>query len=163
MAKVLRAVSARKSTYFTASGLENTRRELDFLKKTKRAEVADRISRARDLGDLAENAEYEAALDEQALVENKIEELEGVLRNAKVISEPQGGSEIVMIGSTVKVEMGGEIDEFTIVGKVEANPIKKKISNESPVGSALLGAKVGEEVEVATPIVRYKAKVLEIK
>ncbi len=171
MAKIQRAtpvqknqVSSQKSSaYFTASGLENTKGELNHLKRIRRLEVAERISRARDFGDLAENAEYEAALDEQALVENRIEELESVLRNAKVIKVAPKDSDLVMIGSTVKVEMGGEIDEFTIVGKVEANPLKKRISNESPVGSALLGAKIGEVVEVATPIVRYKCKVLEIK
>lgn len=163
MAKVPRVSPKQKETYFTATGLENTKSELNFLKKVKRVEVADRISRARDFGDLAENAEYEAALDEQALVENRIEELEKVLRGAKIIKESPKGSDIVIIGSTVKVVMDGETDEFTIVGSVEANPTKKRISNESPVGSALLGAKVGEVIEVATPIVRYKCKVLEIK
>jgi len=163
MAKIIKSGPARKNTYFTKEGLDATKTELEFLKKTKRVEVADRIQRARDLGDLAENAEYEAALDEQALVEKKIDDIEIVLRSAKVIANSETGSEIVVIGSTVRVEMDGEIDEFTIVGKVEANPSKKKISNESPVGSALLGARKGEEVEVATPIVRYKAKVLDIK
>lgn len=163
MAKVQKVAPTPKSTYFTAPGFENTKKELEFLKKVRRLEIADRIARARDFGDLAENAEYEAALDEQALVEKRIEELEAVLRRAKVIKEVPRGLDIVVIGSTVKVEMGGEVDEFTIVGRVEANPIKKRISNESPVGSALLGAKIGEVIEVATPIVRYKCKVLDIK
>jgi len=163
MAKIQRVPTFKKEAYFTQEGLESTKSELEFLKKVRRVEVADRISGARDIGDIAENAEYEAALDEQALVEKKIEELEEVLRHAKIIDKAVDKPEIVIIGSTVKIEMGGEIDEFTIVGKIEANPLKKKISNESPVGSALLGAKKGEVVEVATPIVRYKAKVLEIK
>lgn len=161
MAKQTRV--AEKTTYLTAAGLDEVKNELNSLKKIKRVEIAERIQRARDFGDLAENAEYEAALDEQALVENRIEELEKVLRNAKVIKSPEKASDIVTIGSTVKIEMSGETDEFTIVGRVEANPAQKRISNESPVGSALLGAKVGEIVEVATPIVRYKYKVLEIK
>lgn len=161
MAKQTRV--AEKTTYLTAAGLDEVKQELGFLKKTKRVEIAERIQRARDFGDLAENAEYEAALDEQALVENRVEELERVLRSAKVIKTPESESGIVVIGSTVRVEMDGQDDEFTIVGRVEANPAQKRISNESPVGSALLGAKIGEEVEVATPIVRYKCKVLEIK
>lgn len=163
MAKLQRVAALKKDAYFTQEGLESTKNELVFLKKVRRVEVADRISGARDIGDIAENAEYEAALDEQALVEKRIEELEEVLRHAKVIDKTLEKPEIVIIGSTVRVEMGGEVDEFTIVGKVEANPLKKRISNESPVGSALLGAKKGEVVEVATPIVRYKAKVLDIK
>lgn len=161
MAKQTRV--AEKTTYLTAAGLDEVKQELGFLKKTKRVEIAERIQRARDFGDLAENAEYEAALDEQALVENRVEELERTLRSAKVIKAPETESDIVVIGSTVRVEMDGQNDEFTIVGRVEANPAQKRISNESPVGSALLGTKVGEEVEVATPIVRYKCKVLEIK
>jgi transcription elongation factor GreA len=161
MAKQTRVTE--KATYLTAAGLNEVKNELNSLKKIKRVEIAERIQRARDFGDLAENAEYEAALDEQALVENRIDELEKVLRNAKLIKFPERASGIVTIGSTVKVEMGGETDEFTIVGRVEANPAQKRISNESPVGSALLGTKVGEVVEVATPIVRYKCKVLEIK
>ncbi len=148
--------------YLTSKGLEEAQLELNFLKTNKRAQVAERIQRAREFGDVVENAEYDAALDEQTLVENRIVYLENVLKNAKIItSEPRSG--FVVIGSTVKVEMDGEVDVLTIVGKVEANPAKKKISNESPLGSALLGAKKGEVVEVATPIVRYKCKVLEIK
>lgn len=151
-----------KSVYLTQKGLEEAQVELDFLKNTKRAQIADRIQRAREFGDISENSEYDAALDEQSLVENHIVYLESVLRDAKVISEKTQG-DFVLIGSTVTVEMEGEIDEFMIVGKVEANPLKKKISNESPLGSALLGARVGESVEVATPIVRYQCKVLKIK
>ncbi|KKR23641.1 MAG: Transcription elongation factor GreA [Candidatus Daviesbacteria bacterium GW2011_GWB1_39_5] len=99
---------------------------------------------------------------QQGLIENRIAELENVLKGAKVIAT-EHSNDFVVIGSTVKIEMDDGIDEFTIVGRVEADPSKKKISNESPLGSALVGAKKGEEVEVATPIVRYKCKVLEIK
>lgn len=163
MAKATRAVPSQKNVYLTASGLSDVKAELDLLKKIKRLEIAERIRRARELGAPEENAEYEAALDEQALVENRINELEKVLQSAKVIKVADKGNDIVVIGSTVRVEMDGETDEFTIVGRVEANPALKRISNESPVGSVLLGARVGEVVEVATPIVRYKCKVLEIK
>ena len=151
-----------KNVYLTAKGLSDAKAELEFLKKTKRIQIAERIHQAREYGDLAENSEYDAAIEEQALVENRITELENILKGAKVIAEKHT-NDFVVIGSTVKIEMEGEIDEFTIVGRVEADPSKKKISNESPLGSVLLGAKKGEEVEVTTPIVRYKCKVLEIK
>lgn len=162
MAKIDRSAKAVKKIYLTPNGLIDAKSELEFLLHTKRAEVSERIQRARDFGDVTENSEYDAALEEQTLVENRIAYLEDVLGNAQIIDEKPSG-DFVVIGSTVKVEMDGEIDEFEIVGKVEANPLKKKISNESPVGSALLGTKVGEIVEVSTPIVRYKVKILNIK
>ncbi len=151
-----------KDIYVTALGLQETQVELQFLKTDKRPQVAERIQRARETGNIDESAEYDSALEEQALLENRISYLEKILSEAKVIKKSEN-MDLVVIGSTVKVEMGGEIDEFTIVGKVEANPSKKRISNESPIGSALLGAKKGEEVEVATPIVRYKCRILEIR
>ncbi len=149
--------------YLTAQGLTEVQSELNFLKKSKRAEIAQRLQQARELGEIEENAEYDAAMDEQSLVETRISELERILRGARVIKQEAKGTEIVTIGSTVLVQMDGSVDEFTIVGRVEANPAQKRISNESPVGTALLGAKVGEEVEVTTPIVKYKCKILEIK
>lgn len=151
-----------KNTYLTPQGLAEAKSELEFLKKNKRAEIAERIHQARQYGDLTENSEYDTAMEDQALMENRIAELENILKNVKVIEEEQK-SEFVVIGSTVKIEMDDGIDEFTIVGRVEADPAKKRISNESPLGMSLLGAKKGEEVEVTTPIVRYKCKVLEIK
>ena len=151
-----------KSVYVTSKGLEETKSELEYLKKVKRKQITDRIQTAREFGDLTENSEYDAAVEEQTITEKRIEELESILKSVQLIkSIPK--SDFVVIGSTVTVEMDGEIDEFAIVGRVEADPSKKRISNESPMGSALLGAKVGESVEVATPIVRYKCKVLEIK
>lgn len=161
MVKQIRRIST-KSEYLTSKGLSDARLELENLKKVKRAEIAQRIQTAREYGDLTENSEYDAAMEEQALIENRIAELEEILKSVKVISE-KTTADFVVIGSTVKVEMEGEVDEFTIVGRVEADPSKKRISNESPLGSALLGAKKGEIVEVTTPIVRYKCKVLEIK
>lgn len=162
MAKIDRSAKAVKKVYLTPGGLVEAKNELEFLVHTKRAEVSERIQRARDFGDVTENSEYDAALEEQTLIENRIGYLEDVLSNAQIIDEKQS-SDFVVIGSTVKIEMGGEIDEFEIVGKVEANPLKKKISNESPLGSSILGLKVGEVIEVSTPIVKYKAKVLHIK
>jgi transcription elongation factor GreA len=152
----------KKSTYVTSSGLEEIKKELAELKSVKRLEIAERIQKAREYGDLSENSEYDAALEDQNLIENRIAELEETFKNIKVIASKHS-NDFVVIGSTVKVEMDGEIDEFTIVGRVEADPSKKRISNESPLGSVLLGTKLGEVVEVTTPIVRYKCKVLEIK
>lgn len=151
-----------KSTYVTSGGLEEIKKELQNLKSVKRLEIAERIQKAREYGDLSENSEYDAALEDQNLIENRINELEETLKSIKVIASKHT-NDFVVIGSTVKVEMDGEIDEFTIVGRVEADPSKKRISNESPLGSVLLGTKAGEVVEVTTPIVRYKCKVLEIK
>lgn len=157
-----KGLSKSKETYLTSKGLTSVKDELEFLKRHKRAEIAQKIQQAREYGDLTENSEYDAAMDEQGMVENRIAELEGIIKESRVIEE-DSDADFVVIGSTVKVEMDNEIDEFTIVGRVEADPSKKKISNESPLGMALLGAKIGEEVEVATPIVRYKCKVLEVK
>ncbi|MBI4039223.1 transcription elongation factor GreA [Candidatus Daviesbacteria bacterium] len=148
--------------YLTAQGLDKLKAEHDELVNIKRPEVAQRIARARDFGDLSENAEYDEAKNEQAFIEGRLEELETILRNAQVIGD-RPKSDFVVIGSTVVVECEGQIDEFTIVGSVEANPAKKRISNESPVGKVLLGTKEGEEIWVTTPVVKVKYRVLEIK
>ncbi|MDP3733191.1 MAG: transcription elongation factor GreA [Candidatus Daviesbacteria bacterium] len=162
MSKIQKSSREIKNTYLTPKGLSDAREELNFLKKTKRVQIAERIHQAREYGDITENSEYDAAMEEQSMMENRISELENVLKSVKIIPEKQK-SDFVIIGSTVKIEMDDGIDEFKIVGRVEADPSKKRISNESPLGMALLGAKKGEEVDVATPIVRYKCKVLEIK
>lgn len=159
----IRKTASIHNVYLTAKGLAEAKSELEFLKKSKRSQIADRIHQAREYGDLAENSEYDAALEEQSLTENRIGELENILKGARVIEEKTNNHAFVVIGSTVKIDMDDGVEEFTIVGRVEADPSQKRISNESPLGSALIGAKVGEEVEVATPIVRYKCKVLEIK
>ena len=160
MTKIIRVKDPK--TYLTQKGLTDAKIELAYLKKEKRAEIAQRIQQAREYGDLTENSEYDQAMEDQSMVENRIAELEEVLKHAKIIAE-QHASDFVVIGSTVRIEMDDEIDEFTIVGRVVADPSKKRISNESPLGSTLLGAKKGETVEVTTPIVKYKCKVLEIK
>jgi transcription elongation factor GreA len=152
----------KNGVYVTKSGLDKSRLELADLIKVKRLEITDRIQRAREYGDLTENSEYDAALEEQTLIENRIAELEEVLKNAEVIEEaiPNG---LVVVGSTILLEMDGKNQEFTIVGRVEADPSKKRISNESPLGKAVLGAKIGEIVEVTTPMSTYKSKILQIK
>lgn len=162
MTKIKVSVRNIKNTYLTSQGLSEVKTEFDFLKKEKRAEIAERIRQAREYGDLTENSEYDSAMEDQSLMENRIAELEEILKHAKVIVG-KNQEDFVIIGSTVKIEMDDGIDEFTIVGRVEADPSKKRISNESPLGSVLLGTKKGEVVEVTTPIVRYKCKVLDIK
>ncbi|MBL7575677.1 transcription elongation factor GreA [Peptoniphilus asaccharolyticus DSM 20463] len=153
-----------KDIFFTAEGLEKIENEIEYLKTVRRKEVAERIKVALGYGDLSENSEYDEAKNEQALVEEKIAKLEMMVRNAKVISEDELNSEIVNIGSTVKVKdvQSGEIDEYTIVGSAEADPLEGKISNESPVGGKLLGLKVGESVEVDVPDGIIKLEVVEI-
>ncbi len=162
MSKINESPKLKKSVYLTAQGLADAKEELDFLKHTRRGQIAEIIHQARQYGDLAENSEYDAALEEQAMVESRISELENILKSVKVISNNHT-QDFVVIGSTVKIEMDDGIDEFTIVGRVEADPSKKRISNESPLGVALMGAKKGEVVDVTTPIVKYKCKVLSIK
>lgn len=162
MAKQSRSKRSEEEFFLTQEGFTKAKAELEFLKTQKRLEITERIKNAREFGNLAENSEYDSAVEEQALLEAKIAKLERVVKKAKIISK-KVGSEFVVIGSTVKIDMDGEIDEFTIVGRVEADPAKKRISNESPLGTVLLGAKTGETVEVTTPIVKYKCKVLEVK
>ena len=151
-----------KKFILTKEGLMQIKTEYDQLTKVKRPQITQRIQIAREFGDLAENSEYDAAKDEQSLLETRIAQLEEVLAKVQIIRQTLG-TDFVTIGSTIFVEVDGQKDEFTIVGTVEADPAKKKISNESPVGAAMLGAKVGEVVEVTTPIVRAKYKILEIK
>lgn len=151
-----------KKFILTKEGLDHLQSEYDKLTKVQRPAIANRIQTAREFGDLAENSEYDAAKEEQSLLESRIAQLESVLPKAQVIQQSTG-SDFVVIGSTITVEIDGQKEEFTIVGSMEADPSHRKISNESPVGAALLGAKMGEMVEVVTPIVRAKYKILEIK
>jgi transcription elongation factor GreA len=152
-----------KSVFLTPDGVQELRAELEFLKKEKRIELAKRLQEARAMA-IEENSEYDSAMVEQELLESRIAELERILRDAKIINAGNKNTEIVAIGSTVIIQIGsGKVDEFTIVGKMEANPTKKKISNESPIGMALVGSKMGDSVEVLTPASTYKVKIIEIK
>ncbi|MBI3341900.1 transcription elongation factor GreA [Candidatus Curtissbacteria bacterium] len=155
-------VQRTKKFMLTKEGLAQLRSEYDELSKIQRPAVIKRIEDAREFGDLAENSEYDAAKEAQSLLETRIQELEEVLHRNQII-EKEHKTDFVVIGSTVVVEVEGHEDEFTIVGTMEANPIKRMISNESPLGATLLGAKVGEEIEVVTPIVRAKYKIKKIK
>lgn len=153
-----------KEILLTAEGLKNIEDQLEYLKTEKRKEVAEKIKEALSFGDLSENAEYDAAKNEQAEVEEKITKLENILKNATLIDEDAEATGIVSIGSKVKL-YDKEFDEeitYTIVGSTEANPAECKISNESPVGKALLGKQAGDEVEVDAPQGTISLKILEI-
>lgn len=152
-----------KKQLLTQEGLEKLKIEFEELVKVKRPKVIERVRQAREMGDLAENSEYDAAKEEQSQVEIRIAELEKILNNVQLITKPTTAADFIVIGSQVVVEINDELHEFTIVGSLEADPVNKKISNESPVGKAILGAKVGETLEVAASPVKSKIKVLEIR
>ncbi len=160
----MRAMVESKKHILTSKGMQALEDELQDLKVVKRKEIAQKIKEAREQGDLSENAEYDAAKDEQRSIEAKIEELEKIIRNAEVIDESTFDKDTVSIGSSVKFydEEFDEELEYRIVGSTESDIMKGLISNESPLGKALVGAKVGQEIEVesADGISRYK--VLEI-
>ena len=132
----------------TESGQRELERELDEL-KSRRGEIADKIVAARDFGDLSENAEYDAAREAQGLLETRITEIETILQNASIIQT--GNSSTVMLGSTVELEANGKAVTYTVVGPVEADPLEGKVSNESPIGQALMGKAVGDTVTISTP------------
>jgi transcription elongation factor GreA len=151
------------TSFLTREGFEKLQEELEYLRTVKRQEIADRLHEAMEGGELIENAEYEAAKNEQAFVEGRIKELEILLANARVISETEK-AETVQIGSTVTVkEDGAEPEVYTIVGAAEANPRAGRISNESPLGRALLNRKVGDKVQVDAPAGSFTVEILKIE
>lgn len=155
---------AGKSVVLTYEGLKKLEDELMDLKTVKRKEVAEKIKEARAQGDLSENAEYDAAKEEQGEIESRIMELEALLKNATIIDEDEISTDRVSLGCKVKlfdVDFDEEV-EYIIVGSTEANPMEGKLSNESPVGSALIGRQVGEEVTVNTLQGELQFKVLDI-
>ena len=154
-----------KKRLLTYAGLKALEDELENLKVVKRKEVAGKIKEAREQGDLSENAEYDAAKDEQRDIEARIEELEGILKNAEVVVEDEVDYDKINVGCTVKVFdiTFDEEMELKLVGSTEANSLEGKISNESPVGKALIGAHTGDVVEVEMPMGIMKYKVLEIQ
>lgn len=154
-----------KKNLLTYEGLQKLENELQDLKVVKRKEVAQKIKEAREQGDLSENAEYDAAKDEQRDIEARIEEIEKILKNAEVVVEDEVDLDKISVGCAVRI-LDCEYDEeleYKIVGSTEANSLRGKISNESPVGRALLGAKVGDIVEVETQAGVLSYKVLEIQ
>jgi transcription elongation factor GreA len=154
-----------KEVILTPQGYEKLKSEIEYLSTEKRREVAERIRIAREFGDINENAEYDDAKNEQALLEHRIAMLEERLLSARVISKKEIAKDIVSIGSKVRLRdiEQNKTFEYYIVGSAEANPSENRVSNESPVGKAILGKKKGEVVEVAAPRGSFKFKILEIK
>ena len=154
-----------KEVILTPEGYEKLKQEIELLSNERRREVADRIRTAREFGDITENAEYDDAKNEQAMLEHKIAQLEDRLVNARVIRSGDVDLSVVSIGAKVRLR---DVDanktfEYTIVGSAEANPAESKLSNESPVGRAIIGKKKGETVEVTAPRGALKYKILDIK
>jgi transcription elongation factor GreA len=150
-----------EKVYLTGEGLAKLKEELTYLRDTKRKEVTERIAKAREYGDISENSEYDTARDEQSFTEGRILEIESLLKRSEIIQEQHLG--IVQIGSSVTVDIEGDEDKYHIVGTMEAEPESGKISHESPVGKALLGLKVGDEVDVSTPYaaLHYRIKSID--
>ena len=155
-----------KEVILTSEGYKKLKDEIEYLSNDKRREVAERIRVARQFGDIAENAEYDDAKNDQALLEHRIAVLEEKFANARVISKKDVAKDVVSVGSHVKLRdvSAKETVEYHIVGSAEANPAERRLSNESPVGRAILGHKKGETVEVQTPRgSKIKFKIMEIK
>lgn len=152
------------STFLTKEGFEKLQDELDYLRTAKRQEVADRLHEAMEGGELIENAEYEAAKNEQAFVEGRIQELEMLLATARVIeNDKKKKVDTIQVGATVTIQEDGfEEETYTIVGAAEANPREGKISNESPMGKAILNHRAEDEVQVETPDGFYKVRIVKI-
>lgn len=142
-----------REVILTEEGYRKLQEEIEYLSTTKRREVAERIKTAREFGDISENSEYDDAKNEQALIESRITTLEQKLRNARVVDTEHVSTDLVAIGTrvTVKNVKSKAVDEYAIVGSAEADPMRKRLSNESPMGKALIGRKKGEKVVVATP------------
>lgn len=150
----------KKLFHLTEEGVAELKAEHDHL-ISQRSEVAERIKTAREFGDLSENAEYQTARQEQEKHEERISELEHILQNVEIIKAPKGNSS-VRLGSRVKLDGNGRSKEFQVVGTVEADPLEGKISDESPIGKALIGKKVGDEIEIKTPVETATYKIVSI-
>jgi transcription elongation factor GreA len=150
----------KKQYQITLDGKKELELELENL-KSNRGEIAEKIAAARELGDLSENADYDAARDEQGQAETRISEIEDILLNAEIIEVKKGSK--ITVGSTVELKVGAKRTTYQIVGPVEANPLESKISNESPLGSALIGKKAGDKVEIETPKGKTKYIIESIK
>lgn len=148
----------------TVEGKQKLEEELEYLKTVRRGEIVERIKIARGFGDLSENSEYESAKDEQAFVEGRVSTLETMIRFAEIIDNDHVAQDEVSIGKKVSFQEIGEsdIEEYTIVGSAEADPLSGKISNESPIAKALIGCHIGDEVSIATPGGEMKVKILAV-
>ncbi len=154
----------RERIPITREGLEALRQEYEYLVKHRRPEIARIIQEAREHGDIRENAAYDAAKHDQAFIEGRIREIEELLKRVELIEEPSDGDRsVVRVGSTVTIEIDGELETYTIVGAVEAKPSAGRISNESPVGKALLGHRAGDVVTIDTPNGRITARIVNVE
>ncbi len=164
MKECIPTMTEAKRPVVSAEGLKKLVEELEYYKNVRRAEIAEQIKTAIAFGDLSENAEYDEAKNEQSRVEHHILDLENTIRNAQVIDENDIPTDRVSVGNSVKLLDLTEKEEleYTIVGAPEADPLKNRISNESPVGSALLGKQIGEEVDIPVPNGTWKVRVLDI-
>lgn len=159
-------MDTNKKIYLTEEGLADLKKELEELTKAKRPEVLTRVSAARDLGDLSENAEYAAAREELSFIDGRIDEIEELLKQVTIIHEEKGksnGKRVIKLGSTVVLHLDGKKETFTVVGEWEADPNEKKISHESPLGKALLGKKEGEKVEVEAPAGKILYTIVDVR
>ena len=154
-----------KEVILTAEGHDKLREEIEHLSTVKRREVAERIKQAREFGDIAENSEYDDAKNEQAMLEHRISMLEERLKGARIVAKNDAPKGVVAVGTKVRLrDMDAkETIEYHVVGSAEANPAEHKLSNESPVGKAIMGKKKGEIVEVAAPRGSRKYKIMEVK
>ncbi|MBI5071862.1 transcription elongation factor GreA [Candidatus Falkowbacteria bacterium] len=153
---------SEQKMYVSREGLERFKQELDELVNVKRKEIIERIERAKELGDLSENAEYAAAKDEQAFTEGRIIELQDMIARAEIING-SGKVDLVRVGSKVKVKTDGTETEYEIVGVAEADPLTGKISNESPLGRSFLGRKIGDKIQIQIPKGMVTYTILEIR
>ncbi len=154
----------RERIPITREGLEALRQEYEYLVKHRRPEIARIIQEAREHGDIRENAAYDAAKHDQAFIEGRIREIEELLKRVELIEEPTDGDRsVVRVGSTVTIEIDGELETYTIVGAIEAKPSAGRISNESPVGKALLGHRAGETVTIQTPNGQITARIVKVE
>src|SRR3989339_984378 len=149
-------------TQLTQKGFDDLKIEHEDLLKNKKPKAIERLSKARSMGDLSENSEYTAAKEELAFVEGRVREIEEILDNANIVENNQAGDQ-VQVGSSVTVEVNGNTESFQIVGEFEADPMNKKLSQNSPIGQALISRKIGEIVEVNIPAGKIQYKIIEIK
>jgi len=152
-----------KKIYLTKEGLAALKREYDDLVSKKRPDVLTRVTQARNMGDLSENAEYVSAREELTFIDGRIDELEILLKQAEVIRDTKTSNHAVKLGSTVTLIVGGNKEVFTVVGEWEADPMNKKISHQSPLGKVLMGKKVGEKAEVEAPAGKLIYHITEVK
>lgn len=156
-------LAGRKEFLLTEEGVTKLQGELDELVHTKRQEIAARLKEAKEYGDLSENIQWDDAKDQQAFIEGRIAEIENILKHSSLIQAKKGNAGTVDLGSTVHLELEDGVQKYVIVGSTEANPEEGKISNESPIGKALIGRKPGDEIEIEVPSGMLKYKITKVE